>query len=360
MRHRKAERISSKVKRASAVIVASVMLTACGGPMSEGLRPAAGAQDAKAQATDSKKEKKEPEGVITLDMTDLSDSTATADDGPFSRNPRMEEIILSITGTDLEKVKEFHTRFRADGPEGVKAYSRKNKPPRTATEAFEKGGDCTDLANLAIAGLKAMGIPGGAMVVHFDDQPEEEDHMVAYALIEGKRIIVDLQADRLGKTADGSYTVKLEMDDFEKATAVYHTENGDFYRAQKDPEEAIEAYEKALTYFDKDPLVHYNIGKLYGLRGDSELGQKHQRRAAELDPKRFGKHERRLSYNEEIKAANKAYKEQRWLDCAQHYSNALQSGEKLTDEEERLLRANVKACRKNHMITSGPPAPLAY
>ncbi len=347
------------MKRMGAVIAASVTLAACGGPMSEGLRPAA--QDTKAHADSAANEEKKPKGVIKLDMVDLGSNPATSSAAHFKMDSEMEEIVSKLTGSDLDKIGKLHAMLNAGAGDGVKPRDMTGQPPRTASEALDGGGDCTDLANLAIALQMNAGIPGGALIVRFDKDPPDMFHMVSYAEVQsGKKVIVDLQSRKLGKTADGSFKVLFDLS-YEKAAYVYPTEQGDYHKEHSDRQEAIKAYEEALQYFDGDPYVHHNLGVLYEREGDFEKAARHLNKAAELNPAKYKKSAARGSYNLELKAAYKAYEAKDWAGCAQHFKNAKEHadvlGGDMSVEERMLLVENMIICEKNHRITSGAQNP---
>jgi len=264
-------------------------------------------------------------------------------------DPRLEEIAEGLTGSDMEKVNKLHARLNASAPDGVKAIDMRGKAPRTASEALDKGGDCTDLARIVVPVLKRLGIPGGVLVVHFNKDPADVEHMVPYAIAGGKEIIIDLQSPKLGKTADGRYTVVLRLT-YDEAKAIDHQEDGDYKRDNGKTDEAIAAYEKSLEVYEGNAYVHQNLGVLYEKQHEMKKAAEHLKRAAELDP-RYRKEDTRGSYNEEVEAGHKAYNEKRWADCAKHFRNALNSGEKLKPDEKKILKQNIEACEHNHEVS---------
>ena len=257
--------------------------------------------------------------------------------------------------TNLEKVTMIHAELNQYNEQtGVKVEDMEGKPPRTAKEAMEKGGDCTDLAAIVVPILQKMEVPGGVLIVHFENAPENTFHMVPYADIEGTEMIIDLQAKWLGATAQGNYDVVYRLD-YEQAPYMYHAEFGDYYLAAKKDDMAIASYEKALQYFDGDAHVHHNLAVLYERKGEMEKAKKHYEKAAEIDPK-YKKAAARGSYNEELRKAYDAYEHQRWEECATHFRNALEaateSGKKWKKGDRELLEESIQVCESNHKKTN--------
>lgn len=244
------------------------------------------------------------------------------------------------------RVEKIFSKFHVSGTAGVKATKMAGKAPRTASEAVMEGGDCTDLNNIAIALLDKLNVPGGALVIHFKGDKESLNHMVAYVELDGKRVIVDLQAAELGQTFQGKYDVILTLT-YDQAAYMYHREYGDYLRDKGKSDEAITAYERALELFEGDAYVHQNLGMLYGRRGDIAKASQHLDRAAELDP-RFATDKKIGDYNEEIDEGQRAYDESRWADCVTHLKNALKAakdaGMKLSKGDRDNIQAHIDAC----------------
>jgi hypothetical protein len=269
----------------------------------------------------------------------------SAQTNPFELDSRLQEIYNGTSGEGMQFVERLFARLHQGGSDGVTVSAMTGLPPRTAAESFAQGGDCTDLAGIITPMLRRKGILGGVLVVHFDSAPAGVEHMVPYVEDGGARTIVDLQAERLGQTAQGRYTVILNMS-YEQAASMYHREMGDYYRDQGRSQDAINAYRRAVEIFDRDPYVHQNLGVLYERAGDMEAAGRHSRRAAELDPQRYGGHGQRGSYNQELQAADRAMQESRWSDCVRHLQAALDSGERIGADERRTIESNIRACRQ--------------
>jgi tetratricopeptide (TPR) repeat protein len=265
---------------------------------------------------------------------------------PYRLNDRLAGIARGLTGSPEKKVEQFFKKHKK-GASGWKGYVKgAGRPPRTAAETLADGGDCTDFSTLSIAVLRSAGIQLRAMVVHFDNAPANEDHMVPYVMSGENRTIIDLQAKNLGETAQGGYTVLMDLSS-DQAAEMYHRKWGDYSRDTKKPKDALRAYKRALEIYEKDAYVHQNLGVLYEKAGDMEAAARHFRRAAQLNPSRYAKDTRRGSYNEELQKGEKAYNEKRWADCARHFQNALDSGEKIKDAERKVIEQYRNRCRKN-------------
>jgi hypothetical protein len=264
---------------------------------------------------------------------------------PFELNQSLRDHARRLnTGTNRQKVTRLHSEMRRGGAHGVRIVSRTGRPPRTAQEALSQGGDCTDVANIVIALLREMGVPGGALMVHFNSAPADTFHMVPYAQLGDRRVIIDLQSDRLGQTAQGRYTTVLTFT-FDQAASMYHSEWGGYLLRNGRNQDAIGAYERAVEIFDGDAHVHHNLGVLYEAAGNMQLASRHYTRAAQLNPTRYGRQQTRGDYNLELQRGETAYREGRWSECAQHFQNALDSGESLTADERQVIEQYRDACR---------------
>ncbi|MEW6723121.1 MAG: hypothetical protein AB1324_07695 [Candidatus Micrarchaeota archaeon] len=271
---------------------------------------------------------------------------------PFELNDSMRTIVREVgtAGDAQAKLQRLFSRLHAGAAGGVRVMDMSGRPPRTAAEALAQGGDCTDLANIAIPLMRELGIPGGAMEVHFDSAAAGMNHMVPYAEISGRRIIVDLQASTLGQTAQGNYSTVLAMT-FGQAASMYHREMGDYLRDQGRSEGAIAAYEAAAAAFSRDPYVHQNLGVLYERAGQMASAEEHFRLATQIDSRyardaqRAGGNSAAQRFNASVDQAERAFREQRWADCARHFQEALDSGAQVADDVRRSIQANIQTCR---------------
>ena len=339
MRGRQLER-GRKEKRPFRALIAAAALTACTPPLyipqyaetAPVAKPAAAKPAEKAEKK-TEKAKEEPTAI-----------------------PEKAAQVAEMYGneqTNLEKVTMIHAELNQYNEEtGVKVEDMKGKPPRTAKEAMEEGGDCTDLAAIVVPILQKMEVPGGVLIVHFENAPENTFHMVPYADIEGTEMIIDLQAKWLGATAQGNYDVVYRLD-YEQAPYMYHAEFGEYYLAAKKDDLAIASYERALKYFDGDAHIHHNLAVLYKRKGEMEKAKKHYEKAADIDPK-YKK--QAGTYNEELKKAYDAYEHQKWEECATHFRNALEaateSGKKWKKGDKELLEESIQVCENNHKKTN--------
>ncbi len=264
---------------------------------------------------------------------------------PFVANARINEIAASLKGSDLEKARALFDKLHRGATEGITVVDGEHRAPRTASETLDDGGDCTELATVVISILKEAGAKGRAMVVHFPNAPADEDHMVPYVMDGKRKVVIDLQAGKLGTTAQGKPTLIMDLT-FDQAAEMYHREWGDDLRDNGKPQEAIKAYETALRFYGDDAYVHQNLGILYEKAGDMAKSSKHFKKAAELDPK-YAKEEKRGTYNEELQAGETAYNTKKWAECARHFQNALNSGEKLAPDERSAIESNRDACDHN-------------
>jgi len=264
----------------------------------------------------------------------------------FSSN-KLPEILKSVSGkTDMEKVESMFGILKIGaGVLKVVKSGKDNRAPRTVDETIEKGGDCTEFASVMITGMKILGIKGGADIIHFEDSKEDQDHMVAYALIDGKKIYLDPQAE-IGKIK-GKYKVVMELD-FDKAESIPHREMGNYYKLKGKADEAVKEFEKAVELNPEDAYCHYNLAILYEKKGNMKKAKKHYDIAAKLDPEneKYKQHKKKGSYNEEIQAAYAAYEKGDYVSAKEHFENALNSGEKLSKKEKKSLEENIKMCEE--------------
>lgn len=262
---------------------------------------------------------------------------------PLALNDQLRQLAASFgTGSHRQRLERLFSSLRIGGGRGISVVSGSGRPPRTAAQALVQGGDCTEFALLVVSQLRQMGIPGGAMVVHFESAPALEDHMIPYAQLGERRVVIDLQAGRLGMTQRGRYGTLLTLA-YGQAAEMYHREWGDYLNASGRRSDAIRAYSRALQVHEADAYVHQHLSVLYQRAGDTEAAARHGRRAGELD-QRYRSHSTRGTYNQEVERGTRAHEERRWSDCAQHFRNALSSGERISADERRMLEHNIGLC----------------
>ncbi|MEM5814753.1 MAG: tetratricopeptide repeat protein, partial [Candidatus Aenigmatarchaeota archaeon] len=114
---------------------------------------------------------------------------------------------------------------------------------------------------------------------------------------------------------------------------------------------AVAAYRRAVELCDRDAYVHHNLAVLYEQAGDMQAAARHNRRAAELAPDRYGQGQVRGTYNEELRQCQDDGEAGRWQGCAMHCQNALDSGERLNPEERRAIEQFRDTCRYNAEVT---------
>lgn len=338
-------------RAAGYVLAAAFSFGACGGPMAEGARPQpppaqvqSGGQEI-GQITVVPRAPPGPDPLSSVQPSYQQSAAPQAATDPFAMDSRMQGIVSSLSGDPGAVVQSLFGRFHRGGSEGLSVMDMTGRQPRTAQEALTSGGDCTDLATFAIPILRAKAVPGGAMVVHFASAPANVDHMVPYVNLNGRETIVDLQAGSLGQTAQGRYTVVMRMT-YDQAAGMYHREMGDYYRDQNQPAQAMEAYRRAVQANDGDAYAHQNLGVLLERAGRMDEANAQYQRAAQIDPARYRRDQRRGSYNEELQAAQQAMDQGRWADCVSHLQNALSSGERIAEGDRRTIEQNIRACRQ--------------
>jgi len=176
---------------------------------------------------------------------------------PLALNPALDSLAeeASKLKTAREKVAKLFEALRVGGTLGVKFDDDNTmRPPRTASETLAKGGQCDDLALLWIAVANKAGIPGGVKVVHFKDSPAELEHMIVYAVVDGKKVLVDLQVNRTGKTKNSNYDEKSDTPS-EQALWVYHQKWADFCRSKEDRACAEREYIISLNINPNNPYA---------------------------------------------------------------------------------------------------------
>ncbi len=270
----------------------------------------------------------------------------TTSSNPFDLGTQLSGILAEANSGDAQaKVNAIFERLHRGGANGVTVADMTGLAPRTASEAFAQGGDCTDLAVIVIALLRQAGIPGGALVLHFNNAPQNEDHMVPFVEIGGRRVIIDLQASRLGQTAAGEYIELLTLT-YDQAAFMYHREMGVYFADHNQRDQAVAAFRRAIEIFDGDAFTHQNLGILLEQSRDMQGAQREFRRATELDP-RYAGDQARGTYNEELQAGEREFRARHWRLAEGHFMNALTSGEPLSDSDRRTIQRNIETCRRN-------------
>ncbi len=244
-------------------------------------------------------------------------------------------------GTFAENVNALFNGMNQYAKDGVKAKKMDGLPPRTAEEALDQGGDCTDLARIVIPILKDWGVPGGALIVKFEGK--EELHMVPYVELDGKKTIIDLQVKELGKTAYGSYAVVHDLT-YDQSSYMYHAEMGDYYLDKKDYMKAAGSYEKAIDSYGQDSYVLYNLGICHQQMDEHDIAVGYFEAASKLNPE-YRQMYQRAKFNSEAQKAMQAAESGDMEGCIKHGKAALenQKEEKYRAPLEKL----VEQCKGN-------------
>ncbi|NYZ77539.1 tetratricopeptide repeat protein [Candidatus Micrarchaeota archaeon] len=267
---------------------------------------------------------------------------------PFFSSEKLPDILKNVKGTaDKEKTESLFSLLKVGNGvlKTVKAGGDK-RAPRNVDETIEKGGDCTEFSFVVITALKMLGINGGAVVIHREGAKKGEDHMVAYATLGDQKFYIDPQAEKSGEIK-GKYTLVMDLT-FAEAEGIYHREMGNYYKLQSKTDEAIAAFEKAVALNVKDAYCHNSLGVLYEKKGDVEHAKEHYDLAVKYDPdnKTYEKNKTVGTYNEELKAAYDAFEKEDYKSAKEHFENALNSGEKLSDKEKKELKKNIGICEQ--------------
>ncbi len=286
------------------------------------------------------------------------DKTEQVQEKSFFSSEKLKEKLTNIKGSNLDGklsnlfdlLKIGNGILKTDDSKGDK------RPPRNVDETLEKGGDCTELSFVVITALKEIGIKGGAEIVHFDSEKNEnQDHMVAYALVEVNdkevKIHIDPQTSSLGKM-NGEYELVMDLT-FEEAEGMYHREMGNYYDKNGKITEAIASFEKAVELNPKDAYCYHMLGMVYKDKYDQSKSlddlvkaKDCLVKAAELSPKNkeYKKDKAFAVYTVEIELAFQAIDKNDYKTAKKHFKNALNSGVKLTDKEEKMLKDYIKQC----------------
>jgi len=266
--------------------------------------------------------------------------------GPMDLDARMIEVAADIETIESsrQKAERLFNELRSGARKGVRVMDMGGRAPRTASEAMAQGGDCTELALIVASVMDVAGMEGGVQLVRFKDSPPDKFHLIAYALIDKRKVVIDLQTDRLGKTKDGRYDVVMDLP-LAKAEWMYYRELGDYGMDKEDCRGAAIAYEKAARINPADAYVQHNMAVAYERSGQFEKALSAIDAAVALDTKYEGARSR-IRFNAGVHLGIEAAKEKRWSDCADAFQQALDSGEKMSGEERGGLQSNRDMCRK--------------
>ncbi len=298
--------------------------------------------------TDTIAKKKGKEKTVEIQKKNPNMQKQKTEEKSIFASEKLPSVLKDVKGsTDEEKVASLFSILKiGNGVLRLEDSRWDERAPRDVDSTLEKGGDCTEFAFVIISALKQLGIKGGALIIHFEGSEKEKDHLVAYALINNKKIYIDPQADGLGKTK-GKYAVLMELT-FEEAEGIYYRELGNHLRLKGMLDDAIVAFEKAVKFNPKDAYCHNALGNLYEKKGAAKRAREHYELAAEYDPnnKTYQKNRTVSIYNEELKAAYEAFEKGDYKSAKEHFENALNSGEKLSEKERKALKNNISACEQ--------------
>jgi len=297
---------------------------------------------------DSIAKKKDKEKTVEVQKKNPDTQKQKTKEKSIFASEKLPSILKNVKGSTEEEKVESLFSILAVGSGLLKVEDSKwdERAPRDVDSTLEKGGDCTEFAFVIISALKQLGIKGGAFIIHFEGSEKEKDHLVAYALLNNKKISIDPQAGKLGETK-GKHTVLMELT-FEEAEGVYYRELGNHLRLKGRLDDAIGAFEKAVALNPKDAYCHNALGNLYERKGDVKRAKEHYELAARYDPnnKTYQKNKTVGIYNEELKAAYEAFEKGDYKSAKEHFENALNSGEKLNEKEKEALKKNISVCEQ--------------
>ncbi|MFH1222294.1 MAG: tetratricopeptide repeat protein, partial [Candidatus Micrarchaeota archaeon] len=204
---------------------------------------------------------------------------------PF-QSKKLADLVKGIKGSDAEKVKKLFALLNIRT--GILKYDKFNfdklHPPRNVDETLEKGGVCSELAYVVIAALGQLGIKGGTIIIGREENSGDDSHVVAYALVGGQKIFIDLQTLEVGALTVNSKLI-TDVPSLDEAKSLYYRELGDYYmRRNKDYVRAIDAYLMAISIYDKAAYVHNNLAAAYNRNKNYEKSVFHAKKAVELEP----------------------------------------------------------------------------
>ncbi len=271
---------------------------------------------------------------------------------------------VDLSGSRQQQVSRLFEAIRVGGSPGLRVRDSgtdvDTRPPATAEETISHGGDCTELAFVAISCLQELGISGGARIVHFRGSPESVTHMVAIANIDGQEMIIDPQADSVGSYA---LTVDRVIDtiSFSEAGGIYHREYGNYLENSGRRSAATGAFERAIAVYPEDAYSHHKLAIIYERTGRRQEAERHHRLALQHDPQNPTYRQNvqgadvtemlrrgQTAYNDGFdarSAGNRRDADQHFQQCISLFGQVLSSGN--TNAEERAFaRQHLDECRR--------------
>ncbi len=346
----------NRIRRRTAKVVVPIVIAlgACAPALEEPAAPppAVKQQEASKPKPEPKPEVKKEEPVIP------------ADDPMALEGDRMITIAADMAAkkTPRDKINVLFDALHAGAENGVKVMEMEGKKPRTPVQALEEGGDCTELSLLAASLMHAAEVPGGIKVVHFTDSPPHLVHVIPYAVIDHKKVIIDLQADKLDRTKDGKYDTIIDDVPLEAAAWMYYRELGTWYFEQGRPRDAVIAYEKSVSLLpDKDGHVYHELGMAYAAVGNVPKAAENLEKAEQINSS-YRRDSKIAAYKLYFSRGEKAHEEKRFMDCAADFRAAQQLLPKLgaEAEEKKVVEDNINTCQAEAFNSAIGEAVAAY
>lgn len=313
---------------------------------------------------------------------------------PFAPDDRIRKIARELKAQGGDMVQHLFDRLHRGGPEGVRTRLTFDFG-KTAVETLWVGGDCSDLSNLTIAVIKELNrlgadIQGGAKLIHFQSSPPKEHHIAPYILREGRQILVDLQATKLGETGQGGYQVLRTFSNFDESASIYHLEWGNYFKNRQDWDRAIAAYERSLALdpqntHTSETLAQVRVKKIAPQIKDAadrenwsqciRLSQEALKWVGQFPKGEKATVEKQIRFNldacranrrvdmenarieklirdmkRQIGLAERAYQERRWEDCQRHWTRSIRLNQQLPQDDKarqrtKAIQGNLELCK---------------
>jgi tetratricopeptide (TPR) repeat protein len=194
-----------------------------------------------------------------------------------STNPFVAGSIIKAMAKNAASAKELHEALRKKlKTSSSGATLRDDRAPRTAQQTMQKGGDCTEFTYAGIALFKSKGIETGALIIKVG---RSLHHVLQFAVVDGKRTIIDPQTKEFGKGRIKLKSGKTIIFDYDQAVkklkaavltsnqaaGLYHMEWGNFLKNKASLlNSAIKAFKRALEI---NPNDNYSKKQLNALQG---------------------------------------------------------------------------------------------
>jgi len=260
----------------------------------------------------------------------------------FELNDTLRELAESAARlkTTRAKVDALFEALRVGGSLDVRFdKSTSMRAPRIPALTLVQGGVCDELAIMWI-GVVTRGdpknnaplFPGGTEVWHYNDKPQDMQHMIAFAIVEGKRIDIDLQFPKPGMTKHTPHTTIMKMS-YSESEAIPHRDWADFLRSKNELQGAMTAFERSLGIF---PTNDYALEHLASVK-----------------------------FRDEYEKGRLAFESKDYAGCATHFRMAAHAGWKslqLGKEKSEISQENVEVAKKNqeaceHNLAATAPSP---